>query len=190
MVFSIGKGGIFPVVPHGTRADEPFSICQSTRRRKAASSNAPSLKGVTRAESNRRTWTLFLIMPQPEGDCRSSIHPTRAVVIACPPDREPLPHMSTLSLGHPPHPPRSPARPRGAAAAAHCGAFAGHSGLHGGARPVSGRIGMGPRPRAIAQLRAGQHRHRDQPLAPVGGHRLGGLRCLCQLPAGLARPAR
>ena len=38
-----------PVVPHGTKADEPLSICQSMRRRNAFSSNAPSRKGVTRA---------------------------------------------------------------------------------------------------------------------------------------------
>ena len=38
-----------PVVPHGTSALLPFSICQSTRRRKAGSSNDPSRKGVTRA---------------------------------------------------------------------------------------------------------------------------------------------
>ena len=38
-----------PVVPHGTNAELPCSICQSTRRRKAPSSNCPPRNGVTRA---------------------------------------------------------------------------------------------------------------------------------------------
>jgi hypothetical protein len=38
-----------PVVPHGTKADEPDSICQSTSARNASSSIAPSRIGVTRA---------------------------------------------------------------------------------------------------------------------------------------------
>ena len=49
------KGFVFvsveasPVVPQATSADEPPSICQSTSRRNAFSSNDPSRKGVTRA---------------------------------------------------------------------------------------------------------------------------------------------
>jgi len=38
-----------PVVPQGTSAAEPFSTCQSTRARNAASSIAPSRIGVTKA---------------------------------------------------------------------------------------------------------------------------------------------
>ena len=41
--------GLSPVVPTGTSPVEPFSICQSTNARSAASSILPLLNGVTRA---------------------------------------------------------------------------------------------------------------------------------------------
>ena len=44
--------GASPVVPHGTRPSIPERTCQLTRRRKAASSSAPSgVNGVTSAVS-------------------------------------------------------------------------------------------------------------------------------------------
>jgi hypothetical protein len=70
VVFGIRQGGIFPVVPQGTNALEPFSICQSTKRRKVGSSNAPSRKGVTRAGMEPENIDFILFHRPPIGDMK------------------------------------------------------------------------------------------------------------------------
>jgi hypothetical protein len=53
--------GLSPVVPTGTRPWVPFSTCQSTCARKAASSTRPPLKGVTSAVNDPWNFWPFAI---------------------------------------------------------------------------------------------------------------------------------